>query len=100
MPFYRQLLLIHDKFCKEQNIPIFKIIEVYAKPFSKLDLERNNIAYAVCCNENAIHGVQFLFDNKYIKRNDIGNNHYYGNYKEMIKDINIVNKFTGNNVLF
>jgi len=89
---YQQLVLMQDKYSKSMNLSIYKIIQVYCKPFSKKKMIDKNIVYAVCCNDNTIDAIRYIFNDRYIPRLDIGANYYYGNVKKMIKDIDNINK--------
>ena len=91
MTMYRQIIIIHDKNSKSKNLPIYKIFEVYSKPFTKNERKNNNIEYAVYCNEGFIDCLHYIFKDKYIHRPDIGRDYYYGDINEIIKDVNKLN---------
>lgn len=95
---YQQLVLMQDKYSKSRNLPIYKIFQIYCKPFSKKDMIDKDIVYAVCCNDNTIDAIRYIFNDRYILRSDIGTDYYYGNVKEMIKDIDNVNQMIYNQV--
>lgn len=89
---HRQLIILHDTHSKLNNLPIYKLLQVYSKPFTKKNKLDNHIEHAVCCNDNTIDIVRNVFQERYICRQDIGKDYYYGDVRDMIDDVNAIIK--------
>ena len=83
------ILLIHDNYFKDQNIPIYRLSKINMKKVTDDHIKRFNVVYYETCNncKHVKENITNAFKDKYIHRMDIGDHYFYGEIHDMIHSI-------------
>ena len=96
------ILLMHDRFFKDQDKPIYRLSKINMEKKTYNQIKNFNIIYYTICNDSEYikENIMQIFKEKYIHRKDIGESYFLGDSQDMIHDIrNEISKSIQDNTL-